>query len=116
MLNYVASGIREKTAHQKGPTYLWKTISGAGCGPIGSITLPDTAYSWNKFPKYDDMAGATMSSIGVPIVNVSMLYQRGDAHPGSDAHPGKDCLHFCAPGPLEVWPRVLSHVLRWVLK
>lgn len=120
LLDHVALRIKQKREQKNAPMYLWKTVSGAGCGTVGTTNLHSglaLEYGWNNFPKYDDMAGSIMSSIGVPVVNVSMLHQRGDAHPGrfNEQNPKRDCLHFCIPGPLDDWPKILSHVLRGAL-
>lgn len=122
MLISIAEKIQTRRGHIDPPVILWKTISGAGCSSPGIVNGEywldsDEAafYSWNKFPLYDAMAAAAMQSMTppVPIINVSMLYQRGDAHPGTF---GKgDCLHFCTPGPLDVIAPILQHVLREVL-
>lgn len=42
-----------------------------------------------------------------------MLKLRPDAHPGAMAYQarGGDCLHFCLPGPLDIFSHMLLHHL-----
>eukprot|EP00928_Gymnodinium_smaydae_P085561 TRINITY_DN69064_c0_g1_i1.p1 TRINITY_DN69064_c0_g1~~TRINITY_DN69064_c0_g1_i1.p1 ORF type:complete len:385 (+),score=37.30 TRINITY_DN69064_c0_g1_i1:64-1218(+) len=102
VLDRIAAMIRERRAQPKPPVFLWKTVSGAGCGKVNEHAVLNE-YDHALFPSYDAMAKKTMNALGVEVIDMSMLYLRGDAHP-----PG-DCLHFCSPGPLDVFARILLH-------
>lgn len=121
MLNFVKMEIERKRNRDGNRIFLWKTINGGGCGPLGTTDglqeRKAKEFQWDKFPAYDAMAAAVMQSISpsVPVINVSMLYQRGDAHPGAFKKEF-DCLHFCSPGPLDETVPIISHVLSKVLQ
>eukprot|EP00746_Dinoflagellata_sp_MGD_P159694 gnl/MRDRNA2_/MRDRNA2_86747_c0_seq11.p1 gnl/MRDRNA2_/MRDRNA2_86747_c0~~gnl/MRDRNA2_/MRDRNA2_86747_c0_seq11.p1 ORF type:complete len:380 (+),score=91.65 gnl/MRDRNA2_/MRDRNA2_86747_c0_seq11:73-1212(+) len=109
-LDIVAEKITKRQNQPNPPTFIWKTVSGAGCGPINKIAVDhhDPSYTYDLFPTYDAMAREKLEPLGVKFVDLSPLYLRGDAHPVGQ----RDCLHFCAPGPVDIFPRVLHHVLQ----
>jgi len=102
--------IKKRLSEPNPPMFIWKTVSGAGCGPINTIAVDhaDPSYTYDLFPTYDAMAREKLSPLGVKFIDLSPLYLRGDAHP---THQG-DCLHFCAPGPVDIFPRLLHHVMQ----
>jgi hypothetical protein len=110
ILDAMVEKIKARQAEPNPPQFIWKTISGAGCGKINQISVEhhDPSYTYDLFPTYDAMARHKLEPLGVKFVDLSPLYLRGDAHPVGQ----KDCLHFCAPGPVDIFPRVLHHVLQ----
>ena len=77
---------------------------GPRASPAATGTLP---YQWHHFPLQDAVAERVASQSGgaLSFLDVSMLYTRPDGH----AH---DCLHYCAPGPLDEGARVLFGMLQ----
>jgi len=109
-LDKVVDAIQARRKKPNPPQFLWKTVSGAGCGKVNDGVTPlgteqARHYHWTTFKRYDRMARQNMTEVNVPIVDMNMLYLRGDAHPRGD------CLHFCTPGPVDVFAQVLSHML-----
>lgn len=47
----------------------------------------------------------------MPYLDMRMLYSRSDAHVNSLDASQNDCLHLCAPGPLDVVGRVFHNFL-----
>ena len=43
------------------------------------------------------------------VLNISMFEQRADGH---FLGPKRDCLHYCSPGVIDEWNRLLYHTLR----
>jgi len=109
-LDEVAEKITKRQNEPNPPTFVWKSISGAGCGNINKMSVDnhDPSYTYDLFPTFDAMAREKLTPLGVKFVDLSPLYLRGDAHPIGQ----KDCLHFCAPGPVDIFPRLLHHVLQ----
>lgn len=61
--------------------------------------------------RFNDDARRLAASIGARLVNMDYVTAaRIDAHPGC-IEAGRDCLHYLAPGPLDVIPRLLNHFL-----
>ena len=54
---------------------------------------------------------------GMKYLDMSMLFLRPDAHPGAfnkyfhDGDDFMDCLHFCMPGPYDLFPVLLLQML-----
>ena len=105
---------------------IWKTQNPAGCGPrilrrengpgkeMRATTASHSKYQtdWANFLLWDEIAAQFFRQEGTAaVLDVSPLYLRVDAHPGSYA-PG-DCLHFCsdATSPLTLIPVLLHHLL-----
>lgn len=57
-------------------------------------------------PTFDDMAANASKGLNMTILDMSPLALRPDAHPG-----GGDCLHFCLPGPVDLFPQILLQSL-----
>lgn len=115
-----------KKDYLKNTTYdfdlIWKTINYGGCSLDANIEINWTSYNASKkynymyFDKFDNIAKDILGSI-VPILDVSALSKRGDAHPSSNGKLFKskfDCLHFCWPGPLTLIARLLQQHLMFV--
>ena len=84
---------------------VYKTNQPGGCSNTIAPLPPDEAartfskyrYNHAEFYGRDRYAIARLHLLGVPVMDLRMLYSRTDSHPG-----GKDCLHLCTPGPLDV--------------
>lgn len=96
-------------------TLLFKTQN-PGHIDCGSYTAPLTVFRHNttldKFshrmhPVFDSIAKDTMLALGIPVLDVSPLYLRPDAH----ANPPGDCLHYALPGALDLIPQLLLNML-----
>jgi hypothetical protein len=70
-------------------------------------------WNWNDFSSFDTIwrEEAVAQEINIKILDVrKMSMSRADAHPGI-VFGQLDCLHFCAPGPVDDWNRLLFHEL-----
>jgi hypothetical protein len=76
--------------------------------PLIEPDAPANKYNWDLFPIFDDIAKLYARLLGWKVVDVSPLYRRSDAHPGSEYG---DCLHFCIPGPLNLFNQLLQTML-----
>ena len=109
-------GVIKKSTADYNTTFVWKTQNpGAwNCDSFHSPSETDgypisegqDRYKWNNFPLYDDYARKNTKRYGFKILDMSPLYYRPDAHVG-----GSDCLHFCLPGPVDIFPIVLLQML-----
>jgi len=77
-------------------------------------------YNWQLFRSLDEFAERKCSSdpsLGFEFLDMSLLYLRPDGHvsalEGDTAqHTEKiDCLHYCMPGPLNIFSQLLLHRL-----
>ena len=75
-------------------------------------------YYWRHFPQYDDIFHRISKDMNldseIHTLNVQALYLRPDSHPGKLAwdwikRSNGDCLHFCAPGALDLIPILFTH-------
>jgi hypothetical protein len=100
-------------------TYVWKTQNPGhfqcdkyNAPTVGSTGYPIPAnldkYHWNSLPEYDNYIRSSLSEAryGFKILDMSPLYFRADAHTG-----GGDCLHFCMPGPVDLFAILLLQML-----
>ena len=115
--------IRDTYAHP--PKFIWKTQNPGhhGCRtgdkekPLGNISefvQVDDKNKWNLHRTYDEIAKIMSAQIGMKLIDMSPLYLRADGHPGYlayDVHGG-DCLHYCMPGPLNIFSVFMMHILR----
>ncbi|ACI64742.1 predicted protein [Thalassiosira pseudonana CCMP1335] len=105
-------------------TFAWKTQQPGGC--TRDILFPDNpaAFSWSNISHYiefehnhrrfyhrDLLLLSRLQKIGMPYLDMRMLYSRSDAHVNSLDDRKKDCLHLCAPGPLDVVGRLFHNLL-----
>ena len=63
-------------------------------------------YNWSGFNRWDNESMNNARMIGMKIVDMTMLYSRPDAHPTNG-----DCLHYCLPGPLDIFSVILLQML-----
>jgi hypothetical protein len=64
-------------------------------------------YNHNNFPIFDEIAHNHSIDMNFTVLDMSMLYLRSDAHP----HMALDNLHYCLPGPLNVFSNILLTML-----
>lgn len=124
-----------KKSDVKVPTIFWKTQNPGHvfCDdfhfPISAMqekmmNLTEDAHGWKfhweLFPQFDAIARQYFPSIGVGIIDMSPLYLRPDAHVGKLGTYHRfemkndfktDCLHYCVPGPLDIFATLLYQTL-----
>lgn len=111
--------------------FIWTTFSEGHVGcwrypePIKEdFTFPTYnvhKYNWELIPKYNELALNYSKLMNFTTIDLApMLRLRPDAKVGTrDDHwgfhevagGGVDCLHFCLPGPLNVFPPILLNML-----
>lgn len=115
---------RRKHASQRLPSLLWKSQS-PGHRDCDKFQTPLTAsielainrsnqvhkFNWHLHRAFDLQARKAIFSVNGSVLDVSPLYLRPDSHPGSNSTAGGDCLHYCIPGPLDLFSRLLLHEL-----
>ena len=64
-------------------------------------------------PDYDHYIRENSLRYDFKILDMAPLYMRGDAHVGfAKAFRGDpDCLHYCIPGPVDLFPVLLQQML-----
>ena len=122
--NFSATSENVKTV-----SFVWKTQQPAGC--TANIFHPEDPlraakeFNFSHTPLYkerhhDDFYRRDMYTIQrwstelrhVHLLDMRMLYSRSDAHPGSGQLDPIDCLHFMAPGPLDVVAPLFQRLLQ----
>jgi hypothetical protein len=110
-----------------GLQFVYKSQQPGGCTPqIANVSwTPSEAarqFPWRRklfnfnYPlmyEYDERTIRKLQAHNIPFLDMRMLYSRSDAHPYSRGR-GKvtDCLHFCSPGPLDVFPSLFMRLLQ----
>ncbi|KAJ1388646.1 hypothetical protein B484DRAFT_409570 [Ochromonadaceae sp. CCMP2298] len=67
---------------------------------------PGDLYNWYIFPRQDAQAKLEARRLGMRVVDMSPLYYRQDGH----ADEG-DCLHYCLPGPTDLFSVLLLNMM-----
>ena len=114
-----------RRTYKQPPKFIWKTQNpghhacktGVSEKPLDNLeqyTFVDNVNKWNLHRAYDEIARNVSASLGMKVIDMSPLYLRIDGHPGYLAYDvrGGDCLHFCLPGPLDIFSIMLLHLLR----
>lgn len=70
-------------------------------------SLPDK-YGWNHFHLFDKFTNTQNIKHDYKIIDLTPLYLRPDAHVKGKKD---DCLHFCMPGPLDLFSIILQQML-----
>ena len=130
MLDQVIGDIQDwRTRPKKHMTFVWKTQQPGGC--TAAITHPNdpvrAAKDFNlshtphyQLYEYDNFYRRDLYTMqrwkdelgdDAHILDMRMLYSRSDAHPGSGQVDPVDCLHFLAPGPLDVVAPLFQRLL-----
>ena len=109
--------MREQYPHMK---FAWKTQQPGGCtkeilspknATMAACTLKDRRYNWGQFYKRDLFLISRLQRVGIPYLDLRMLYSRSDGHVSSQTNDGgHDCLHLCH-GPLDVIGRLFHQLL-----
>lgn len=92
------------------PIFIWKSINPGhvDCVKNGGLSnytkvrsewSEDDTYYWYQFPRFDSYAKKWAIRNQVDIIDMSPLQYRQDAH--------SDCLHFCTPGPLDIFSEIM---------
>jgi hypothetical protein len=110
-------------------TYIWKTQQPGHTGclnyskPITTVNnayrqgkqFHEDVYDWYLHPSFDALSINQSLVNGVKILDMSPLYERPDAHPASAAAPNStiknDCLHYCIPGPIDLFATLFLQML-----
>lgn len=99
----------------KNITMIWKTMnpghvscSQTSNGPLNTVWnhhhSREDLYQWYLFPHQDTFAKHYVrSELGMKVIDMSPLYYRQDAH--------SDCLHYCMPGPVDLFSVLLLNML-----
>jgi len=107
-------------------TFAFKTQQPGGCTKVVSPLNPADADRANNYASYasfnhqhfyqrDLYLLSRLQHDSIPVLDMRMLYSRGDAKVGSKnfgergEHP--DCLHICHPGPLDIVGRLFDQLL-----
>lgn len=116
---------QENSSPKKDIRFIWKSINRAhfDCQKIVSPSIlpppiPEDKdqYQWSLFRTYDEIArNLTVDYPFFDYIDMYPLSLRPDGHPGYTAYNwakvGGDCLHFCLPGPLDVFGTLMLHYL-----
>lgn len=103
--------IHASSPHTK---FIWKTQSPAhiGCDeqnkPYTTYHAPDAKvdqYRYGLFPEFDEVSANFSAKLGIKVLDISPLYLRPDAHPKGD------CMHYCLPGPLDLFSNIFITML-----
>ena len=77
-----------------------------------SIGDPRDRYGWYSIELGDGVARRNCAENNITLLDMSPLYLRADAHPKKVLSGGYiDCLHFCTPGPLNLFSQLLMNML-----
>jgi hypothetical protein len=113
-------------AERPSVTVIYKTQQPGGCTPeIANLSLSPLQvgatfdfsrrhnFNYPHFYKYDNTVIGKLQELGIPYLDMRMLYSRSDAHPSSKRRNLPiDCLHFCSPGPLDMFAILFLYLLK----
>ena len=109
--------MREQNPNMK---FAWKTQQPGGCtkeillpqnSTMAAYTIKDRRYNWGQFYERDLFLISRLQRVGIPYLDLRMLYSRSDGHISSQTNDGgHDCLHLCH-GPLDVIGRLFHQLL-----
>lgn len=75
----------------------------------------DLPYHWGSIGEQNAAAKRIVEKYGGVFLDIEpMMVLRGDGHRGyvnTPAGPVHDCLHYCNPGPVDVWNRLVQNAL-----
>jgi hypothetical protein len=92
--------------------FVWKTINPGhvNCSGYHAPTRtyePGPAnmdwYGYRLYPEFDGWSYHYSRKLNFTVMDMAMLYLRPDGH--------SDCMHFCLPGPLDVFSRIFLTML-----
>lgn len=117
-LDAIFFGLREffRSESLRNVTLLWKTQNPGhyDCNlhkaptdkPSNSVPKQLDKYHWNAHVEFDEYAKNHSKAYNIGIIDMSPLYLRADSHPGDE-----DCLHYCMPGPIDLFAVLLLQML-----
>lgn len=78
-----------------------------------------THYNWQRFAAQNEISKSIVEEFGFIYVDVATpMIPRHDGHIGfkfveftKSLNPSVDCLHYCLPGPIDLWVEFLYNVL-----
>ncbi len=74
-----------------------------------NINSNEKEYQWKLFPCSDNVSRNMAKIYNTSIIDMSALYQRPDSHPGNNQQGRPpDCLHYCLPGPLNIFGQFMT--------
>jgi hypothetical protein len=104
--------------------FIWKTINPAhtNCDNFPNATQfyfppsKDDPFAWAHFHLYDKIMLKMTKEYDLDVIDMRPLYFRPDGHPGRDAwewvrKSGGDCLHYCTPGPVDLFSVLMLNYL-----
>ena len=121
----VVLGDMLKMQKDRGTTFAWKTQNPAGCTEdiVSSknssfaadyiMNITKGVHNWDQFPERDCRLIERLQNLGIPFLDMRMMYSRSDSHISSK-QAGKgfgDCMHMCSPGPLDIIGRLFHQLL-----
>lgn len=113
--------MRALYGEDKNISVVWKTQSPGhvGCTLLprqpqvvvanGTLMQGTDQYDWLLHPTFDAIARNYSAIHGYRVMDFSPLYQRPDAHLTTYWH--SDCLHYCVPGPLDLFSQLFLQML-----
>jgi hypothetical protein len=87
------------------------------CGSINNVKSMRTDYysfddlewakqfNYQQMPLMDQFARSFLPAHGIGLIDMKPLHLRGDAHANND------CMHYCLPGPLKLFARLVQNSL-----
>ncbi|KAL3772989.1 hypothetical protein ACHAWO_004128 [Cyclotella atomus] len=119
-IDQILEEMREMREQFPDMKFAWKTQQPGGCTteilePTNSTkaayTIQDVRYNWGQFYERDLYLISRLQRVGMPYLDLRMLYSRSDGHISSQLNDGgHDCLHLCH-GPLDVMGRLFHQLL-----
>lgn len=84
--------------------------------PLASRQDPDSLpFKWGEFREQNEIARKLTKQHDYVYMDVdTMTALRPDGHKGMREDNVSDCLHYCTPGPLDVWPQHFYNTMLWV--
>lgn len=78
-----------------------------------------THYNWERFAHQNEISKEIVEELGFTYIDVATpMITRPDGHVGykfieytSTLNPTLDCLHYCLPGPIDLWVEFLYNTL-----
>lgn len=72
---------------------------------FASTRPPMDRFGWYNFPHFDTYSIDQVNQLRLKLIDLSPLYWR------IDGHFGGDCLHYCLPGPLDLFAILVNQML-----
>jgi hypothetical protein len=74
-------------------------------------------YHWGDFHRQNMLAKAVIEGQGMVYLDVAALTRlRRDQHRGWAPTNAGDCLHYCAPGPVDYWLQMFHTAMTWLVQ